>query len=557
MENLPWEVEFDYDAERNGLISVSVSFHREGSTEQLPLVTGMVTVQCFVRKGWSSDRKANCIVSRLRAELGDVLEIEYEDGDDDFKMKVKDNPGPPAPDAIAIAGFSKLDHATGEGITGVKDDLGQEGPPLLTGYLLIEGVGASAEGVAQIQLGKEYPLVEVKTLGKAADKIIEELVKAFNEGYDKLGFVAEPWYFGPTVALHEAAGLSIEKVPCPLGLRAGVRDVGLVTEMGLVTIPAPKFDFDEDAVQVSDWSSKVPYNVLQLEGEEGSDDPESRKNGRGREKEEKGDDPRDTPPPVIYGEEIDESACDPIFVNGIGANDCDPKGVDIPATCEGEITGFIFPGSQWMGDVGGAVKEINRTFEFYAKYCINLRLNQLNLGEPQLRNMQHWYENWYARVVQAVGGEAHIGSTTIPTQLTREFLGAMAKLQRLARRRGARLLVVFIDEYITDHRPTLVSGVRRNFQQIGINWIDRGSPYILAHELVHALGKPARNRPGPVTWAHNSPCQNAITTIQRTNSRSTIDLSNRFLEVAEFQEITTNRGGNILDCEAGGCEAPS
>ena len=222
MENLLWEVEFDYDAENNGLISVSVSFHREGSTYQLPLMTGMLTVQCFVRRGWTSEQKAACIVSRLRAALGDVIEITYEDGDDDFKMKVKDNPGDPVRDAIAIAGFSKVDSATGEGITGIKDDPGENGVPLLTGYLLIEGVGDSTEGIAQIQLGKKYPLVEVRTFEKVADQIVKELVEAFNEGYAKLGFVAEPWYFGPMVALDEAAGLSIEKVPCPLGLRAGL-----------------------------------------------------------------------------------------------------------------------------------------------------------------------------------------------------------------------------------------------------------------------------------------------------------------------------------------------
>ncbi|MEK6738051.1 MAG: hypothetical protein AABY74_05220 [Planctomycetota bacterium] len=552
MENLLWEVEFDYDAENNGLISVSVSFHREGSTYQLPLMTGMLTVQCFVRRGWTSEQKAACIVSRLRAALGDVIEITYEDGDDDFKMKVKDNPGDPVRDAIAIAGFSKVDSATGEGITGIKDDPGENGVPLLTGYLLIEGVGDSTEGIAQIQLGKKYPLVEVRTFEKVADQIVKELVEAFNEGYAKLGFVAEPWYFGPMVALDEAAGLSIEKVPCPLGLRAGARDVGLVTEMGLVTIPA-KFDSEEDKVQVLEWSSKVPYKAPQLKGKEDTAKTEKQENAGGKERN-KNDDPRNTTPPVIYGEEI-ESPCSPIFVNGINASDCDAKGADIPATCTGVITGFIFPGSRWTGNVDAAVTEINRAFEFYAKYCINLRLNQLNLTKRDLQMLQRWYEDWYRRVVQTVGGEANVGSTSIPTGLNNEFLDAMADLQRLAQRHGAGLLVVFIDEYITDHRPTLVSGVRRNFQQIGINWIDRSSSYILAHELVHAFGKSARNRPGRITWAHNSPCQNAITTIQRTNSRSTIDLSNRFLEVAEFHEIINNRGGNILDCKAGGCKA--
>ncbi|MGI9482024.1 MAG: hypothetical protein ACR2OR_06675, partial [Hyphomicrobiales bacterium] len=432
----------------------------------------------------------------------------------------------------------------------------------------VEGRGVSKDGLAQIQLGRDHPLVEVSTTRKTSGEIIAEMVAAFNELYARLGFVAEPWYLGPATTLDEAAGLSIDKVPCPLGLRAGAQDRGLVTEMGLMTMPGPLFDFEIDDTELPEWGGTKHYDLSAYPEVNEDDEEKEKKKGNKREKgndkekkknkekdkKEIENDPRDTPPPVIYGEEIDDP-CNPVFVNGIGANDCDPKGVDIRSTCRGTMTGFIFPGSRWTNNVGGAIAEINRSIEFFSQYCINLDLNQLNLKAAELAKMEAWYTSWYRRVIRHVGGANRLGRTSISTALNNEFLGAMAGVQKLAHKRGVRLLVIFIDEYITDNRATLVSGVRKNFQQIGINWIDRNSPYILAHELVHALGKSAHNQPGRVTWSHNSPCQNALTTIQRRNARRPINLSNRFLEIAEHREIVRNRGGRVLSCRRGGCKA--
>jgi hypothetical protein len=84
--------------------------------------------------------------------------------------------------------------------------------------------------------------------------------------------------------------------------------------------------------------------------------------------------------------------------------------------------------------------------------------------------------------------------------------------------------------------------------QIGINWVDSNSPYILAHELIHAIGKPAANSAGGVTWTHDSRCKNALSTINRKDSRMTIDLSDRFLDIAEYEEFLTNRCAKLLEC---------
>ena len=243
-----------------------------------------------------------------------------------------------------------------------------------------------------------------------------------------------------------------------------------------------------------------------------------------------------------------EPLCNPEFVNGITNNDCTPRRTGINSRCRGEFHSFRYPGSSWTAARVDA--EVQRAIDYFARYCIRLTRKTMTVGSTDAATLRNWYRDWYQRMTQAIGGVSHIGTTTVPTGLVDEFRNAMIDLQRLAGTKGANLLVVFMDEYITDHRPSLISGVCRNQHQIGINWLDRGSPYILAHELVHALGKSAPDQPGAVTWSHNSPCQKALTTIQRTDQRTTIDLSGRFLEVAEFQEIGTNRGGNILTCAA-------
>jgi len=268
--------------------------------------------------------------------------------------------------------------------------------------------------------------------------------------------------------------------------------------------------------------------------------PEQRRKG-----EKDGDDPHDEPPPVIYGEEIDVEPCNPMFVRGLDRNECNPRLEKIPAVCEGEIVGYIWPGSNWRGNVAGAVAEINRSFQFSANYCIHLKLRQLQIAPAQETRMQRMYRAWYQNLINDIGGEQNIGTATIQRRHIDLFITLMQALQNTAVRQGAKLLVVFIDEYITDWRPSLGSANQRNFHQIGIDWVDRNSPYILAHEFVHAFGKSARNAPGRVTWNHNSPCQNAITTVGN-RGRNPVDLSNRYLERLEYDEIVQNRGGNVL-----------
>ncbi len=109
---------------------------------------------------------------------------------------------------------------------------------------------------------------------------------------------------------------------------------------------------------------------------------------------------------------------------------------------------------------------------------------------------------------------------------------------------------MFMDEYIggSDGRDTLVSSCQESMMQIGINWVDSGSSHILAHELIHAMGKPGPGSTGAVTWPHSSNCGNALSKVDRIDSRVTTDLSGRLLDVAEYLEIGQNKCAGLLKC---------
>jgi hypothetical protein len=165
------------------------------------------------------------------------------------------------------------------------------------------------------------------------------------------------------------------------------------------------------------------------------------------------------------------------------------------------------------------------------------------------RDAKAWWEAWYADAVVAIGGAHHFYRSSLPGALINRFHDGAVAIQNAIQRAHpeVKLLIVWMDYYIgqSDHRDTLCSSNQHEFAQIGMDWLDRGSPYMLSHELIHALGKRGPGTPGHVTWGHDSPCQNALSTVTRRIGQ-TQDLSGRFLEFDELQEIVTNRGGGVL-----------
>jgi hypothetical protein len=218
MENIFWDVEFDGTAKKDGRLTVSITF----GTDIVPPGTRSVAVFVQVRAGMSPEAKAQATVNALKAALGaDFFEFEFSPPDDDFKLRIKT----PGPNERYIREMWVRDSGTGEDIEAVRDDPGRE-ELLLVGFFSIDGKGRDKAGVARLQIGKKLPLINIKTYGKTGTAITREIMRAFNRRYKKFGFAAREMAGVP--------GIAIENVPCPLGIRAGTTDTGLVTERGLL-----------------------------------------------------------------------------------------------------------------------------------------------------------------------------------------------------------------------------------------------------------------------------------------------------------------------------------
>ena len=254
-----------------------------------------------------------------------------------------------------------------------------------------------------------------------------------------------------------------------------------------------------------------------------------------------------------------ETKCSADFVDGTNqANpDCDPKKRTLDNRCTGKLYKVIYPGSQYDSANGRklADDELKRAKDFYTKYCIDLTVEEVTFPAKTADSFKAVYTKWFDDVVSDIGGKDKLGKSSIPKGDLGTFAAIADKIQKYVeddvKPKGLKLVVVFMDEYIggSDGRDTLVSSSQERMMQIGINWIDSGSPYILAHELIHTLGKPGRGTVGQVTWPHSSNCpKKALSHIERTDPRVTTDLSDRYLDVEEYKEIVTNHAAGLLTC---------
>lgn len=253
-----------------------------------------------------------------------------------------------------------------------------------------------------------------------------------------------------------------------------------------------------------------------------------------------------------------EEKCTAKFVDGIaqGHSNCTPMEVTLGQRCELTINRIIYPGSEYDSAEGRkrADAELKRTVDYYAKYCIDIKIEEITFTVAEKKKAKDVYEAWISDVIQNIGGKDHLGKTTIGTGDRKNFKKITEAIQQQANDQKPaakkKLVVVFMNEYIggADGRDTLVSSCQESMLQIGINWVDSKSSYILAHELIHAIGKPSPDGRGSVTWSHDSKCKNALSTIERKDSRQTIDLSDRFLDVKEYEEFGTSLCAKLLDC---------
>lgn len=251
-----------------------------------------------------------------------------------------------------------------------------------------------------------------------------------------------------------------------------------------------------------------------------------------------------------------EEKCKAKFVDGISNSDCTPTEKTLDQRCTLTINKVIYPGSEYDSVEGRkrADAELKRAVDFYAKYCIDLKIEEITFTKDEAKTAKDAYETWIAEVIQNVGGKDHLGKTALKVADINNFKKIANAIQKQANdqkpKAKEKLVVVFMNEYIggSDAYDTLVSSCQDSILQIGINWVDSKSRFILAHELIHAIGKPAPDGKGDVTWDHKSKCKNALSTIARKNSRETIDLSDRYLDVSEYLEFGKNRCAKLMEC---------
>lgn len=231
MANVFWEVDFDWKADRMGLIDLKIQLkNRNGTTTSWALIA-----QLQVFKDWTPELKASRMVNLLRQRWSSVFEVQYVNGSDDFKIRLMPNPPRPYQNWAEIHGIQKVDAQTGEGMTGVIDDpVEGEAAPMGFGFFHLSGVGDQERGVVQLQLGKQQPLIEVDSYQRSDEEIINALINQFNKSYAELGFQATREVPRLELALEDSPGLMIPELPCPLGIRAGCRDTGFISQMGYV-----------------------------------------------------------------------------------------------------------------------------------------------------------------------------------------------------------------------------------------------------------------------------------------------------------------------------------
>jgi len=277
-----------------------------------------------------------------------------------------------------------------------------------------------------------------------------------------------------------------------------------------------------------------------------------------------GDDTRDTPKPKLYGEEIDPHNCEPEFIVTPPPK-CEKAKIAVPAF-RGEFCYFIFPGSPWE-----TVSPVGKLIEaqiFFEKYCMYFNFVEKKLSPKKTGKYKKWYEKWKAAVrrktvpkkdergLRKKLAAANPGKTpqqidnlvetkiveilrnaSIPKKLYKAFYAKMIELQRVVAGKGCRqTLIVFIEEYICKNpKPTRTSACQLFFNQVGIIAVDAASKNVLAHEMVHLLGKPATDRGGKITWEHEK-CSNSVLHVTRSKWWEAYQFSD-LLSSAAYQEI--------------------
>jgi hypothetical protein len=195
--------------------------------------------------------------------------------------------------------------------------------------------------------------------------------------------------------------------------------------------------------------------------------------------------------------------------------------------------------------------ELQRNQQWWANYCIALSRQEITLPDNRtLRRFAQRYKRWLDRLPVGANPNVVMG---LSDDLTNEGVALYKEAAKIyARAAGRRRLkgaihILFMPRVVarTGHtgsrgRPTETSFTDPGSPLVVLNQLDNDDPYILVHELIHALGRP----PGRNTWDHQSGDPRAMSRITRRTVRQAAGLSaSRLLDYAEYDEILSS--GNL------------
>ncbi|WP_262694457.1 hypothetical protein [Kordiimonas aquimaris] len=163
---------------------------------------------------------------------------------------------------------------------------------------------------------------------------------------------------------------------------------------------------------------------------------------------------------------------------------------------------------------------IKRAIRWYAQYCVYLTFHRVDPPELKpdhkvLENYKKWIKSLPSTTGKGItGGYVGRGHTAL--------LNLEAATRKALPNKGA-LAVIFMDRvvdrnskgYVQASRPTEASLAITRRNAIAMHAVDADDPYVLSHELIHALGRNAGTlNIGKYSWQH-SPNRNAMSHLTR------------------------------------------
>lgn len=220
---------------------------------------------------------------------------------------------------------------------------------------------------------------------------------------------------------------------------------------------------------------------------------------------------------------------------------------------------------------------IERTIRWYAQHCVYLTFRRVDPPEftenTRRRQAMNNYKNWLTRlrgldigdtITNTPGDRKVDDGISVIAGLERATRGVIhdrlrqthrprnrRERRRITRIANAYLTVIFMDRLVdrnarsidaatSSQRPTESSLAITGRNTIAMHGNDADDPYVLTHELIHALGRPTDLSEGSFSWFH-SPSNDAMSHLVRQSSRQQSGLwASRRWVFAEYMDASNS-----------------